>query len=102
MVYVTGDYPLKAGELNESFVGKACAIQARDGSAVFARIAAIKLTDSGSVTLWFDAVPDDSDIRMMTLGSEQQVYFSRTEGEWEVRESLEEIRDMLRKKYGRP
>jgi hypothetical protein len=100
MVYVSGDYSLKARELNENFVGRACAVQARDGSAVFARIAAIRITDSGTTTIWFDSVPGESGIRVMELGPETQVQFSRTEGEWEIREFVGEIRDILKKHLG--
>ena len=85
------EYAVVARDLNQSFIGMHIGHNG-DGVTTYGRLAACRLSED-TIDVWLDSVPgEDAHLR---LDPSDHVYFARTTGDWQLRETVDKILDHL-------
>lgn len=89
------EYPVEARDLNQSFIGMTVGYNGA-GSTVYGRLAAVKLTET-EVNVWLDGFIA-GDVEHLVLEPHERLFFARTTGDWQLRETVQHVLDLLRDK----
>ena len=89
------EYPVEARDLNQSFIGMTMGYNGPDFT-VYGSLAAVKLSET-AVHVWLEGFIA-GDVEHLALDPGERIFFARTTGDWQLRETvqhlLEEVRAM--------
>ncbi len=96
----TTESAVAASGLNQSHVGLSFGYNQDAGTVIYGRIAGFRIT-GGGVVIWLDGVPESSPFHALEVAGDAPIYFDAVSGEWETRENVERIRDLLLERHGK-
>lgn len=91
------EYPVMAQDLNQSFVGLLFGYNG-DKVTVYGRLSAIRLSDE-AVDIWLDGVSGDNAVSHLCLMPREHLHFARTSGDWQLRETLEKLVNVIEDRF---
>ena len=89
------EYGVDASDLNQSFIGMTVGFNADDGT-VYGRLVAAKVSDE-SVHIWLDGFVA-GEVAHLVVEPTARLYFARTTGDWQLRETVQHVYDLLRER----
>lgn len=87
------EYHVEARDMNQSFIGQQFGYNAPDRT-VYGRLGGVEMSDQ-SVVIWVEGISDPASARL-ELQPSDRVHFARTTGDWQLRETVQELFDYLR------
>lgn len=89
------EYPVEARDLNQSFIGMTVGYNGPTAT-YYGRLAAVRLADT-DVQVWLDGFVA-GDVQHLVLEPHERLFFARTTGDWQLRETVQQVYDLLKSK----
>lgn len=89
------EYPVEAKDLNQSFIGMTVGYNAADAT-YYGRLAAVRLAET-DVQVWLEGFSAGK-VQQLVLEPNERLFFARTTGDWQLRETVQQVLDLLKTK----